>query len=320
MLKIHPDLALAVLRARRDREYRLWLLCRSLDDNGSGWIALDRLREVTAGLSWRGLTWGTIRKLIIAGEGIFWRGTTQKGKQAKGRRLYLCSLDHVCLAFNVDRLRCDPVLLTHNDAGTLSRFRAACQASMFAGLQFSRPVSRMTLAALTGYTTQTTRNWQKKMGGRMEVQPNASVVNEDAHARLCDLAPLPENQFYERVGDHLVILRRLPNSYRVTMPIVPRGRTRKVNGKLKAMNPGRKLANGPSAGGLRPGNARLYYAAVARDRKALIRRMEQLTEDDLFLGQSALVGERTCHQSRSGIDLWTCFHIIDRQLYGRALP
>lgn len=127
--KIHPDLALACLRHKRDREYRLWTLARAVDTAGTGRLAVTDLQDALDTWGIKGVSPGTVRRLLNAGEAAFWH---RYNRRIGGWFIALSGLAAVCLFFGVDKLRHSPVYVPLELVRTVKKFRAAIFASPFA--------------------------------------------------------------------------------------------------------------------------------------------------------------------------------------------
>ena len=126
--KVHPDLGLACLRHRRDREYRLWVLARAVDATGSGRLAVAELGETLEVWRIRGASPGTVRRLLRAGEATFWTRYVSGGLW-----LALRGLAATCAAMGVGKLQTAPVFVPLELCRTVAGFRGTIVASISAG-------------------------------------------------------------------------------------------------------------------------------------------------------------------------------------------
>jgi len=179
-LKLHPELARNAIRHTTavdqdgeriapftDRCYRLWTLARHIDTAGSGRITVDRLKAGIARHKWTGLSRRSFRRIVRAGDGIFWQDT--------GHTLRIAGLAYVCEKLSVDKLRRSPVLVEVRWGKTLRAFRAACYGGMFSG-EMSNPISRATLERLTGRSRRTLLDYERAMAGRLHKKENAVLT------------------------------------------------------------------------------------------------------------------------------------------------
>ncbi len=105
VIKMYPDIALALLRNKLAASGRIWLLLRHLDIKGQGWIDVDTARtQLTAKDSeLRVCGWRQLRNLLAAGADIFW--------QRKGDRLWLRGISKVTATLAVEKLVGRPVAI-----------------------------------------------------------------------------------------------------------------------------------------------------------------------------------------------------------------
>lgn len=300
MLKIHPDLAFAALRSRHDRGLRVWLLARALDTHGAGCVRLADLRAFLVTNRIRGLSSGTLRRLIRSEYEVFW--TTYRDSTRGGDRyLQLRGLTAVCKALGLDKLRRTPVLLPLALARTLAGFRAGLFASFFAGDEFSNPISRTALQALTGASGRTQLRWRRLLCNRLQCQRNA--IATDQKWRRGD--EIPDGHYVDKLGNQIVLLRRLPNAYRSDFQLTHRGMVRKVNNRLNITHAARLC------GAAQVKRERLFY----NEPRAAQRRMQSLAEGDTFYLRGAEVGGRPMPAARGGAILWSRFRIADQGMY-----
>jgi len=196
-IRVHSELAWAALDRRLDREYRLWLLLRSM--SGSGKVPLNSLE-----FPYRGLAPVTVKKILQRGEGVFWT--------VRDSSVWYYKLTRVCAALGVSYV--SPSVIAEFPE-KLKEFRALCT---FAFARYrDTPISQQTLAKAANRTDRTIRNYVKALPG-LEVTPNY------AHASC-----LGEGTFADRETGEL--LRAMPNSY--DLPVGRGGSTRKVNRELR---------------------------------------------------------------------------------------
>lgn len=231
MFKIHPDLGLAAMRKRLDRPYRVWVLARSLDPLGRGYVELSVIMALIEREKVRGLSPQSFNLLIKSGHGVFWKFF----RMPDGTRyLQLISLERVCLALEVDRLRYSPVPFDYLRARSLRAFRSFIYASIFpSGNEFSRPISRRTLEKLTGKKART----QQLYDGYAGVEKIGNAQPTGLEWKRGD--DIPAGFTVDYVNGKLGLLKRLPNSYKTSFEKAPRGMLKHVNRSLCG-NPLRK--------------------------------------------------------------------------------
>lgn len=297
LAKVHVEVALACLRQRRSRQYRVWVLARLADREGSGRLAVADLREALERWRIRGTSPGTLRRLLKAGDGLFWT------RYVKGEPwLALSGIAAVCSALGVAKLRAAPVLVPIARCATLAEFRGAIVESRQAGSDadgtWSAPISRRVMADVTGYCERTLRNWQAAPGSSLERRSNGVLTSFEWRPDM----KLPPGHVVDRVAGNLVVLRRLPNSYRSGLQRAPRGMIRRVNKLLSASS--------LRIGGRETKRERLFYREV----KPAQRRLQEREEGDEFFVQEAELNGVPVRRSRCGATLWSQWRVAD----GRA--
>ena len=288
--KLHPDLALAALRLKQDRLYRIWVLARALDPQGSSRVEVAVLQAAIEEHGLRGLSPGTLRRLLKRGEGTWW--------ECGGGCLWLHSLLRVCIALEVERLRFSPMPIGWRWLKTLKAFRAACYASPFpSGSFWSNPISRRVLEGWTGKTGRTQRNYEKALGKRIGKRENVATTG----IPLTHGTEIPRGYFIDKVivnGEEvLALLKRLPNSFRVEFAKAARGMTRRVNQQLKQLVCQEKTST----------RERLFY----QDAKAAHRRIQQAEEGDWLAVKGIEVGTHRVSRTRGGSVLWAPVQVCD---------
>lgn len=294
MLKIHPDLALAALRDNQDRLYRVWVLARSLDPQGSSRVEVTVLQAAIEEHGLKGLSPGTLRRLLKRGEGTWW----ERG----GGCLWLHSLYRICEALHVEKLSHSPANIPWPWIKSLKVFRSACYASMFpSGSFWSNPISRKALEKLTGKTGRTQRNYDKALGEYIEKQDNVAMTG----ISLKHGTEIPDGYFVDKIvvnGEEvIVLLKRLPNSFRTEFTKAARGMTRKVNQQLRQLFCQEKKST----------RERLFY----QDAKAAHRRIQRAKENDWFAVQGAEISGHRVSKTRGGRVLWTPVQMCDTQVF-----
>jgi hypothetical protein len=238
----------------------------------------------------------SVKRLVKAGEGVFWTVYTASGE----KWLRLHGLASVCLALGVDKLRKSPVILPMRYTRSLTSWRSALFASQFAGDDFSNPISRAALEQLTGLTSRSQRRYQRAMGKRLEAQQNATPTDLRWKAGLEFPKELfPPGAHVDVVdgpnGREYWIMLRLPNSYRANLKQGARGMMRKVNSTLSAKRYSPCICEGEEQK-----RTRLYY----QKRKAAQRRAQSLKPGVFFQVGSELDG-RAVAETLGKAKLWT---------------
>jgi len=294
-LKTYPDLSAAALAQGRDREYRLWLLARFADPEGSGRVPISRLQDLTSDM--RGTSDAVVCRLLQAGEGTFWTVYRHGGR----RYLKLRGLANVCEALGLDKLGANPVYIELRYARSLKAFRSAILYSRFADDEPSNPISRKTIEDISGVKPRTQRAYARALGDRLDVKQNAATTSREW--RRGD--DVPEGHFVDIVDGGARVLMRLPNSYQAAFLTAPRGMIRHVNRRLRGQ--------ASRTGGEAERNVSRYFY---RDSRSAVRRMQRLEEGDRFYNLGGDIdGKKTVTQSRCGAHLWTQTRIVNGAVY-----
>jgi hypothetical protein len=261
-IKLYHDIALGMLRQEQAAAGRLWLLLRYLDDQGQGWIAVDRARVMLTGQASPLRVCGRrqLRNLLCQGEGTFW--------QRDAERIWLRSAAQVAAALDVARLSGRPVALPVRVllAG-IGEVKAHLFASFHSGRRSRNPINRHTLERVTGVPARTQSGYEKIAGvaGHCNFAVGERYALEMAqergwrHGRATFV--FVDHQGFQGETKRRYVAWRLPNSYAGGHEPCPRGRQKKINRKLKDLV--MKRAQGNSSGEV----SRLFHsdgAAAAR--------------------------------------------------------
>ena len=163
-IKLYPSLALAMLKQEQVACGRVWLLLRSLDKAGRGWLAPEEIRRVLTDETSPFYLCGErqLRKLLVQGDGLFW--------QRDEGHIWLVGLVRVAAALGVVSLSGKPVaLLLKLLLGPIGTVRAHLYASFHSGRtqtertgSRSSPISRATLTDLSGVSPRTQQSYERK--------------------------------------------------------------------------------------------------------------------------------------------------------------
>ena len=238
-----------------------------------------------------------MRRLLDAGAGVFWETYRNGGAQW----IRLRGLAAVCDALGVKKLRGDPALLPAKHAKTLKAWRAAIYASLF-GQDFGTPISRRVLQELTGRSARTQRYYQTAMGKKMARRQNAAVT--DMTWRRGEEPP--DGYFADYVNGKIVILQRLPNSYKSKLKRGRRGMMRRVNKTLNVRKPVRICGTGEQ-----PQSRRLFYT----EQSAAQRRLQAKQEGDQFFVAGAELKGKSAKESRCKAALWSRWTVTDGRVF-----
>ena len=240
-VKLYPDLGLGMLRQEKTAPGRLWLLLRYLDRAGSGSLRIDLISDALTTTSQTTYLCGKrqLRNLLRAGDGLFW--TREKG------RIWLRSVARVAAGLGVKQLTGRPVALPVSALhASIGAFRAHLYAAFHSGRaketscgSSALPLSRQTLARLSGVGASSQRSYEARTG--LDVQRNFAVgrthsttnVEECAWQQGRALFTLQDHRGQQgRPGQHYLAWQ-LPNSFGSIHPRWPKGRQKRINRKLK---------------------------------------------------------------------------------------
>ncbi len=247
LIRVFPDIALAILRRKKAAPGRVWLLLRHADAGGRGRIALDDAARLLTRDDSRLRICGRrqFNNLLAAGDGLFWqRDTDRHGRQW----LRLASAARAAAALGVERLTVRPVAVPLASlTGTIGQARAHLYAAFHSGrtrtdlLGHKRargPIARETLCKLSGASANSQRNYERR----------AAVAHRSAIALGPRVAAADEHEAAWRRGNALFHLRdthgkygrpgatylawQLPNEYTGPHATLPRGRMKRLNRAL----------------------------------------------------------------------------------------
>ncbi|HRQ14519.1 MAG TPA: hypothetical protein PK205_14550, partial [Promineifilum sp.] len=248
LVKVFPDIALAMLRTKTAAAGRVWLLLRHLDAAGRGRVAADEAARLLTGDGSATRICGRrqLANLLRAGEGLFWeRDAGRHG--AEWLRLH--SAARVAAGLGVARLGGSPVAVPLAElTGTIGRARAHLYAAFHSGrtqtdlLTGERrgrgPISREALCKLSGAAANSQRNYERRarVGRRKSIAigpaVNAADAQETAWQRGRALF-----RYHDRRGRHgrpgaVYLAWQLPNEYTGPHDTLSRGSVKRLNRSL----------------------------------------------------------------------------------------
>jgi hypothetical protein len=249
-VRLHPSLSLAFLRTRQTACGRLWLLLRTLDTDGRGWLSVA---EVQAQLTRRGAAGRLcgprqLRALLQQGRGLFW--------QRDKTHIWLSSALQVAHRLGVARLSGRPLALP---ATVLLQPIGLLRAHLYASFHSSRmgrdgaegkPISRAALTAVAGVSRRTQHTYERRAGVR--VQSNI-VIGPRLNSDRVETAVWRQGRaafiWTDRKGEQgtpgqRYLAWRLPNSYRGPHRPLGRGRQRQLNRQLVDLRQKGDVGNG----------------------------------------------------------------------------
>ena len=251
-LKLYPSLALALLKKEQVACGRVWLLLRYLDNDGRGWVAPDEVRRLLTDKASPFYLFGErqLRKLLAQGEGLFW--------QRDEGHIWLVGLVRVAAAVGVGSLSGKPVALPVKFLlGSIGDVRAHLYASFHSsrtktertGSQ-SSPISRATLADLSGVSPRTQQSYEKKAG--VTVRRNLAVgspvgvvcAQEQAWRHGPALFPFTDFRGKQGKAGQTYHAWQLPNTYFGPHAHLGRGHGRHHNRQLADLRHRGDVGNG----------------------------------------------------------------------------
>ncbi len=292
---VHPTILLAMLKQQLEAPGRVWLLLRTIDRDGRGWLSVeDARRHLTGkGSPLRICGWRRLRQLLAQGEGVFWHRDEQD-------RLWFYGAHRIAYKLDSGRLQGFPVELPISALlGGIQAVRAAFYAT-FHGGRDSKPISRETLESLSGIPGRTQLEYDRV--ARVDRTRNIAIgerhTNENAQERAwrhgrAAFHFIDTEGRQGRAGREYVAWH-LPNSYRADYQRRSRGSRKRLN---------RKLADLVKKG--IPGNddqavEKLFFPNGALAAK----RYNRCSEQDVYWQQQ----ERT----RAGGELWHVMSGVQR--------
>jgi hypothetical protein len=248
LVKVYPDLALAMLRTKTAAAGRVWLLLRHFDAAGRGRVAVDDAARLLAGDGAAARICGRrqLGNLLRAGDDLFWQRDTGRDG-AEWLRMH--SAVRVAAALGVRRLGGSPVAVPLSAlTGTIGQARAHLYASFHSGRsrtdlltgekQARGPISRTTLCKLSGAAANSQRNYERRarVGRRsaIAIGPRVSAADEQETAWRRGRAIF---RFRDDKGRHgrpgaVYLAWQLPNEYTGPHDTLPRGRLKRLNRAL----------------------------------------------------------------------------------------
>ena len=198
LVRVYPDLALAMLRHKAAAAGRVWLLLRGLDATGTGRVPVaDAARRLTTDGSPAHICGRRqLANLLKAGDGLYW----QRDRGRDGAEvLRLASAARVAAALGVRRLGGRPVgvpltALTGSIGQTRAQLYAAfhsgrTQTDLLTGRRRAHgPIARETLCKLSGVSRNSQRTYERRAGvGRRA----AFALGPAIHSVGAGLKPAP---------------------------------------------------------------------------------------------------------------------------------
>jgi len=211
VVKSYEGLNREVLRRKEARQYRLWLLLRSQDLEGKGWVRYEEAQEAFLRL---GLSRRSFRDTLRRGEGVWWKRVRLRDLT----QIRYTGLRRLCETFRT--LPGRPVLIPL--PRKLSEFKSLLYASFFTK---PKVISRTRLQELTGRSKTTLRRWEKSLEG-LRIQHNLGY-SEDPQVGIAwqlKRVTLDGKSYWAW---------EIPNTYVAEVKRAPWGLARKVKKELR---------------------------------------------------------------------------------------
>ncbi len=235
-IRHYPSIGLAALQAEQVAPYRVWLLCRHLDEQGQGWLPVSEVcQQLTGkGSKLRLFGWRRLRQLLGQGHGLFWEWDKTSD------RLWLHGAAFVAAKLDVPRLvgRVVALPISAITAG-IGDFKAHLYAAWHSGRRRNNPISREVQATFTGVPERTQRHYCQATNVRQQsnivIGSQYTPAEAEKQAWQHGRAIFPFTDYHGRQGrkGRRYIAWRLPNSYSGPHQQTANGRIRKINRKLK---------------------------------------------------------------------------------------
>lgn len=235
-VRAYPSLLIGMIKHGSVSAGRIWLLLRSLDAVGRGWVHIETAREQLTGKNspLRTFGWRRLRQVLQRGRGEYWT------RDAYGR-IWLSGAASVASSLSISRLDGTPVLLpleslVHGIEATKAAFYAAFHAS-----RKSTPITRATQRNITGVSERSQRTYDHIAGVQrvhnFDITQTATEANAQEHSWQFNRASFRFTDYLGKQGDvgSLYNAQRLPNSYRSPLEQAASGRTRHINRSLQVL-------------------------------------------------------------------------------------
>jgi hypothetical protein len=249
-LKLHPSLALAMLRAGQTAAGRLWLMLRYLDGDGRGCLELAAIRPLLTRKESPTRLCGQrqLRALLRQGNGLFW--------QRDKTHVWLAGAAKAAAGLGVGRLEGNPIALP---LAVLLEPIGLVRAHLYASFHSSRmgrfggeggPISRLALTAVSGVSRRTQHAYEKRAG--VEVHPNIALgsllseqeAEETAWRHGRGAFVLTDRKGKQGKPGQRYLAWRLPNSYSGPHARMGGGRQRHLNRQLADLRAKGDAGNG----------------------------------------------------------------------------
>lgn len=229
LIRIQPDLAIAVLQAEQSAVARVWWLLRALDVEGRGTLSLVQIKAWLSEKDspWRIFGWRQCRNLLQQGKGIFW--------ERDKTHVWLRSTAKVAVALGIERFKLAPVEIPIKQLqGKMGAVRANLYALLHAGRP-DRPIARDTISAITGISPTSQRRYEKmgQVRPKFQYALQAPSAPQEAHWEFGNRTFILEDRRgrFGNVGQQWRAIQ-LPNCYTTTHKPLKPSRNRALNRRL----------------------------------------------------------------------------------------
>ena len=150
----HPSLGLAAMDQGEVPCYRVWLMCRYLDEMGRGAVNVTELKaQLTETESTnRMFSWKRLRQILYAGNGRFWHWNQETN------RLWLVGVVKLANTLNVQKLTGQRVQLPIKTVTSgIGQFKAHLYGAWHSGRTSDKPISREVQRQITHIPERTQR-------------------------------------------------------------------------------------------------------------------------------------------------------------------
>lgn len=221
-IKLIPELGVAALKAKVDKELALWFELRSINPWGSGRLLLND--ALAALVSSFGYSEKTAYRLLRAGDGKPW-GIYQSPAVEGRSVIKIYSLYRVAAWLNTSSLS-RPVEIRASDFKGRRAKRAWLYASFFKpeGSR-AKPISRGSIEAATGVLRRQQKRYDKVAGIKRVAN---FAFQQDGQGKLTPIRHLVDGKSQQWLKD-----RRLGNTYYSRALKAHRGMTKRINGDLR---------------------------------------------------------------------------------------
>lgn len=241
---IYPSITKMAKQTGTMPAYRLWLICRHLDQAGRGIVTAQQIKEATGTI----FTWRRCRQILPTGNGVYWQYDTNND------RLVLLSPSSVVIFAQKRGINFGlgvRVKITNDNflwAGH-ANFNATVYSAFHAAARTeANPISRENVKAATGGVSRTSQKRYEK--NRVNQLCNFAIL--PANTDLKDAAAANGNaitSFYDYYGHHgqpraTAVAQRLPNSYKSKVAVRGNRGTQRRHAKRIAANLDRMMGQG----------------------------------------------------------------------------